>query len=75
MKKQTAVEWLVDELRKHIQEHGRLNAITIYQLKMKAKAMEKEQIVEALKDSWNLAKHSNYDNPHAEQYYNQTYGS
>ena len=50
MKKQTAVEWLVDELRKHIQEHGRLNAITIYQFKMKAKAMEKEQLEKAFKD-------------------------
>lgn len=47
MKKQTAVEWLVNELRKHIQEHGRLNAITIYKLKMNAKAMEKEQIMDA----------------------------
>ena len=47
MKKQTAVEWLVDEIRNHIKEHGRLDAITISELKMKAKAMEKEQIIEA----------------------------
>ena len=44
MKKQTAVEWLVDELRNHIKEHGTLDAITISKLKMEAKAMEKQQI-------------------------------
>jgi len=36
MKKQTAVEWFVDELRNHIKEHGRLDAITISELKMEA---------------------------------------
>ena len=46
-KKQTAVEWLIDEIRNHIKEHGRLDAITISQLKMKAKALEKEQIIYA----------------------------
>ena len=45
MRKQTAVEWLVDELRKHIQEHRRLDAITISELKMEAKAMERNQIM------------------------------
>ena len=71
MKKQTAVEWLVDELRKHIQEHGRLNAITIYQLKMQAKAMEKDQIEKAYNESWRLR-----DKPYltALKYYNETYG-
>ena len=32
MKKQTAVEWLIDEIRNHIKEHGRLDAITISEL-------------------------------------------
>jgi hypothetical protein len=45
MSKQTAVEWLIDEIRNHIKEHGRLDAITISQLKIKAKEMEREQIM------------------------------
>ncbi len=47
MKKQTAVEWLVDEIRNHIKEHGRLDAITISELKMEAKKMERGQILRA----------------------------
>jgi hypothetical protein len=43
MKKQTAVEWLVDEIRNHIAD-GTLNAIAISELKMQAKEIEKEQI-------------------------------
>lgn len=46
MKKETAVEWLIDELRNQMAE-GKLNAIAISDLKMLAKAMEKEQIIEA----------------------------
>jgi hypothetical protein len=48
MKKQTAVEWLVDELRNQI-EQGTLDAIAISELKMKAKAMEKEQLYDAIR--------------------------
>ena len=47
MSKQTAVEWLIDEIRNHIKEHGRLDAITISQLKIKAKEMERAQILRA----------------------------
>ena len=50
MSKQTAVEWLIDEIRNHIKEHGRLDAITISELKMKAKAMEKEQMDKVSED-------------------------
>ena len=70
MKKQTAVQWLVDELRKHIQEHGRLDAITIYQLKMKAKAMEKEQIQWAYIEGRSLDRFAD-----SEIYYTSTFGS
>jgi hypothetical protein len=72
MKKQTAVEWLVDELRKQI-EKGTLDAISISILKLRAKGMEKEQIIDAVNDSWNMAKHSNFADAQAEQYYNETY--
>ena len=44
MKKETAVEWLIDEIRNQIKENGRLDAISISELKMKAKQMEKQQI-------------------------------
>ena len=46
MSKQTAVEWLVDELRNQIAQ-GTLDAIAISKLKMQAKAMEREQIEQA----------------------------
>jgi hypothetical protein len=48
MSKQTAVEWLVDELRNQI-EKGTLDAIAISKLKMQAKAMEKEQMYDAIR--------------------------
>ena len=77
MKKQTAVEWLVDELRNHIKENGRLDAITISKLKMQAKAMEKEQISEAFLDGVYRASPSDLDYENfketGEQYYNNTF--
>ena len=77
MKNQTAVEWLVDELRNHIKEHGRLDAITISKLKMQAKAMEKEQISEAFLDGVYRASPSDLDYENfketGEQYYNNTF--
>ena len=77
MKKQTAVEWLVDELRNHIKEHGRLDAITISKLKMQAKAMEKDQISEAFLDGVYRASPSDLDYENfketGEQYYNNTF--
>jgi nitric oxide reductase large subunit len=72
MKKQTAVEWLIDVLRNQI-EQGTLDAISISKLKLYAKDIEKNQIVDAVNDSWNMAKHSNFADAQAEQYYNETY--
>jgi hypothetical protein len=66
MKKQTAVECLVDEMRKQIAE-GTLNAIAISKLKMKAKAIEKEQII----DAFNYARYCLGD---SSDYYSETYG-
>ena len=62
-KKQTAVEWLIDELRKVIVENGKLDAISISELKMKAKAMEKENII---------VSYNKYDN--GNDYYQQNFG-
>ena len=44
--KQTAVEWLIDEIEKHyIINNGSLNPTVIMELKRQAKEMEKEQMV------------------------------
>jgi hypothetical protein len=71
MKKQTAVEWLIDEIRNHIKEHGRLDAITISELKMKAKEMEKEQIIEANNIGYSACKR--HSDETAEKYYTSKY--
>jgi hypothetical protein len=68
MKKQTAVEWLVDELRMRY-DSGALDAISISILKMRAKAMEKEQML----DAYNAGKDDHHHMSYAEQYYNETY--
>jgi hypothetical protein len=71
--KQTAVEWLFDNLKSHFEHDGDL--LEVVQMSFEqAKAMEKEQIVDAVNDSWNMAKHSNFADAQAEQYYNEIYG-
>ena len=72
MKKETAVEWLIDELRKVLIENGRLDAISISQLKMKAKAMEKAQIIRAFCEGYDHDG-DNYDRAEI-KYYEKTYG-
>lgn len=71
MIKQTAVEWLIDEIRNHIKEHGRLDAITISALRTMGKGMEKQQIIEANEDS---STNELGELLSGEQYYNETYG-
>ncbi len=64
--KQTAVEWLVNELENHHVFHDIKNTVAYQQ----AKEMEKEQIMAAYSNNgWND------DDPmaDAEQYYNETY--
>jgi hypothetical protein len=69
--KQTAVEWLIEEIHMYplrkIPEH----------IQEQAKAMEKEQIV----DAWSAGKKNPFIVQHSEccenngkQYYNETYG-
>ena len=72
--KQTAVEWLWEQIDNSIPFQNIQTSQIFNGLLEQAKEMEKKQIIQALKDSWNLAKHSNFDNPHAEDYYNETYG-
>ena len=78
MKKQTAVEWLVDELRNQI-EAGTLDAIAISKLKMQAKAMEREQIEHAFDVGYGSGsdapprKYPELEYHEAFEYYNETY--
>jgi uncharacterized Fe-S cluster-containing protein len=59
MKKQTAVEWLIDELNGYDED------CEIFRI---AKAMEKEQIIKAVLDGYRSHTYM------AEQYFNETYG-
>ena len=81
--KQTAVEWLIDEIEIHyIINNGILDPTVVIELKRQAKKMEKEQII----NTWTEATAPDHeiglsDAPYiisqvqkAEQYYNDTYG-
>jgi hypothetical protein len=70
-KKQTAVEWLQEQLNPDMRT---MQGISVQSLLEDAKAMEKEQIMDAVNDSWNMVKHSNFADAQAKQYYNETYG-
>jgi hypothetical protein len=72
--KQTAVQWLYDELSQCM--HREEVCDLVYKLEQKAMAMEREQIIEAYV---NIGFTSDYDyaiamKKKAEQYYNETYG-
>jgi hypothetical protein len=71
MKKQTAVEWLINELKLN-DTIEKENLIIARQIIEQAKAMEKEQILNA----WYDCKLSIVDKKpmDAEEYYNETYG-
>ena len=73
--KQTAVEWLVEHLTAigHLEIPQGSNIVTA--IISEAKEMEKEQIMMAVKESWYMAKGSNFQEPQEEQYYNKTYGN
>ena len=70
MTKQTAVEWLIDEIRNQIKVHGKLNAITLSKLKMQAKKMEKQQIIDAYDYESDADMH---DYSSGQQYYELTF--
>lgn len=67
--KQTAVEWLEQEL------FQRYNFVDNEFILNKAKAMEKEQIKNAFVECWNANIHEGIEcKLDAEEYYNETYG-
>jgi hypothetical protein len=61
MKKETAIEWLIGELNGYDEE------CEIFRI---AKAMEKEQML----DAYNAGKDDHHHMSYAEQYYNERYG-
>jgi len=68
MKKQTAVEWLVKEIK------SKYSDIDFYHIKKEidqAKAMEKKQIMDAIYD--NMGTNFDPNMGRAEQYYNEIY--
>lgn len=67
----TAVEWLADKVTDMIHESNHIELVSLLE---QAKQMEKGQIMIAIKDSWYMAKGSNFQEPQEEQYYNETYG-
>jgi hypothetical protein len=70
MKKQTAVEWLIDQFEKH--ENGQIDWMSRSATKSEALQMEKEQIINANRDGVDMV----VDNKNfitGEQYYNETY--
>jgi hypothetical protein len=72
MKNQTAVEWLEHEIR--VRYHsGALDLITISELKMHAKEMEKEQVMQAFYNG--TLCDEGFGSYYAEEYYNQQYES
>ena len=79
MKKQTAVEWFVDQLSSYTTTDG--NIISHHQnithLFEQAKEMEKEQIIESYcQGCFDISKdESIFPRETSEQYYNQTFKS
>ena len=73
MKKQTAVEWLVDQLKTleiFVDKESQEKAIEIFD---KALAMEKEQIVDAYDNG--CAEWTSMEYSDGQHYYNSTYES
>jgi hypothetical protein len=67
--KQTAVEWLVEQLK----ERGYAGEFPPHILFDQAKAMEKRQIIEAISKGWDYYEDGKV-RWMGEQYYNETYG-
>ena len=81
--KQTAVEWLIEQLENHRATFFKLNEkeeriITLVgkDVIQQAKAMEKEQIFDAFVECWKENMPEGYEcKQSAEEYYNETYGA
>ena len=67
MKKQTAVEWIENEIQEALKDYGGLDLEWLKRFEQ-AKEMEKQQIIEA----W-IAEDNPLQRLKAEQYYNETF--
>lgn len=70
--KQTAVEWLMEQLEKHHINQDIKNTV-VYE---HAKQMEKEQLIDAHIEGqrvFDKHPHTQWTNDQAEEYYNETY--
>jgi hypothetical protein len=70
MSKQTAVEWVIQYLN-NVKPNEFCSIETIKELLQQAKAMEKEQMIDAFEDSRILSITNNCNS--GEQYYNETF--
>ena len=74
--KQTAVEWLIEQLLEQGYFDGNkpLTFTNLDHLQQQAKAMEKEQIIDAFVECWKENMPEGYEcKQSAEQYYNETF--
>lgn len=75
-KKQTAVEWLEEQLEQALLRYGQISVKYLKIHTERAKQMEKEQIVEAYcKAGLDIAHNDSIkESGLAQEYYNETYG-
>ena len=72
MKKQTALQWLIEQLHSDEYTHAFGRTYISIDLIEQAKEMEKEQIIEAYKQCEN--SHISWECDGSEDYYTSTYG-
>jgi hypothetical protein len=78
---QTSIEWLIEqlvEMDKQLDGRRKNEDATILKMNPtkifeQAKEMHKQEIMMAVKDSWYMAKGSNFQEPQEEQYYQETF--
>jgi hypothetical protein len=73
-KKMTAVEWLLQQLYKEGHFKTSVSFPDVAQLECVAKAMEKEQIMDAFTNEDNIQWDRQIRRKAADQYYNETFG-
>jgi hypothetical protein len=72
MSKQTTVEWLQEGLETILSHEQQMQVIGLFE---QAKAMEREQIVDAYTECWMMGGgNGNHKVKEANEYYNKTFG-
>ena len=65
---QTSIEWLWEQIP--FEFTSKRSAFELFE---QVKEMHKQEIMMAVKDSWYMAKGSNFQEPQEEQYYQETF--